>query len=263
MNKNFLTKQKLRTTQPHKGEHTAFPTRPSARALTTRTLTRALTTRQTRSFENKSNKSFVNKQLCQQELWPTRQQQELGQPELWTTSMTTTRRRASYSLMSPTLLFSFRFIFMIGIFTSNSFQPSFNLDSFITCWVRELVKHDELKTSFQNELGQDQLRTACWTKKVDRNNELHKHLLQKETMEHLQDDQLQTQEPAAPKEEDSSASAKLLQEQDLEINQKKIACHQQEHSDVQREEVQLQELQLSKPLRSNSKRKSLRRRSSL
>ena len=47
VNKSFLAKQKLRTTQPHKGEHIAFPTRPSE------------------SFDNKNlDKSFDNKNLA-------------------------------------------------------------------------------------------------------------------------------------------------------------------------------------------------------
>ena len=82
---------------------------------------------------------------------------------------------------------------MIGIFTSNSLPPSFALDSFITCWVLELVEHDELTTSFQEkELGnKDELLTTCWKEEFETYNELHKTLLQKETVEHLQVDQLQ------------------------------------------------------------------------
>ena len=147
---------------------------------------------------------------------------------------------------------------MIGIFTSNSFPPSFNLDSFITRWVRELVKHDELKTSFQKkELGnQDQLRTTCWTKEVDNDNELHKHLLQKEMMQHLQDGQLQH------KKQQNQRIAQLQQNfctnKKLVITQKKTPCHQQEHSDVQ-----LQELQLTKPFDEHQQKKELEKKEPL
>ena len=137
---------------------------------------------------------------------------------------------------------------MIGIFTSNSFQPSFNLDSFITCWVRELIKHDELKTSFQNELGQDQLRTACLTKEVDNDNQLHKHLLQKEMMEHLQNGQL---------------PQNFCKNKKLVINQKETAYHQQEHSDVQQEAAQLRALQLSKPFEEPQQKDELEKKEQL
>ena len=152
---------------------------------------------------------------------------------------------------------------MMGIFTSNSFQPSFNLDSFITCWIRELVKHAELKTSFHNELGQDQLRTACWTKKADRNNELHKHLLQKETMEHLQDDQLRHKNQQHQRKRIAQLQQNFCQNKKLEINQKKTACHQQEHSDVQREAAQLRELQLSKPVEEQHQNEELEKKEQL
>ena len=263
VNKNFLTKQKLRTTHPHKGEHTAFPTRPSARALSTRALTRALITRALPTALTAPIALTTTTALIPTRALSTRALSTRALPtRAWpTTSLTTTRRRASYSLMSPTLLFSFRFIFRIGIFTSNSLQPSFNLDSLITCWDRELVKHDELKTSFQNELGRDQLRTACWTKKVDITNELHKHLLQKETMEHLQDDQLQH------KQQQHQSKAQLQQNlcnnKKLDINQKKIACHHQEHSDVHREAAQLRELHLTKPLEDQQQKEELEKKEQL
>ena len=282
VNKNFFTKQKLRTTQPHKGEQAAFTTITlPTRALTTRAFittasTRALTTRT--STTTWTTRALTRALTTLTRPWTTRTStRALPTRALPTTSLTTTRSRASYSLMSPTLLFSFRFIFMIGIFTSNSLPPSFNLDSFITCWDRELVKHDELKTSFQKkQLGNKHQLTTCWTKEVDNDNELLKHLLQKEMMEHLKDGQLRNKKQqhkiTTQLQQHLCKNEKLVINQEIEKKNlrassrrslRTTACTKQQLSAAHLEEVQLQDLQLSKPLGEQQQKKELEKKEQL
>ena len=165
---------------------------------------------------------------------------------------------------------------MIDIFTSSSLQPSFILDSFI-CWDLELVEHDEPTTSFgKKQLGnKNQLLTTCLAEKVEHHNELHKPLLQQETVEQLTAWSAQLQQNLCK-------NKKLVINQEIEKKNfqhgifkvtsfaassmrslQTTACTQQELSAANLEAVQLQELQLSKPFEEQQQKEELEKKEQL
>ena len=188
--------------------------------------------------------------------------------------------------MSPRVLSSFMFIFMVGIFTSNSFPPSLALDSFITCWVLELVEHDELTTSFKEKSLATRMSFSqlAGKKRLSTTMSFTKLFCSKRQWSTFRLISFRTRSSrtqittwSAQLQQNLCENKKLVTNPEIDKTSfqkhgifkvtslpapsmrslRKTACTQKDHAEAHLEEVQLHELQLSKPFEEQQQKEEL------
>ena len=189
VNNSFhLAPEQLSKQKPHKGEPTAFATRPLAASSTRSTKPAWRSRSSTRAWSNNASTTAFASRSATATSSNIALSNRSSSRALRTTSSKpiSGTTRSSRSLMTTSLCLSFMLVFE-GIFASSSLPPSFPTSSLINCKDLELEKPHEHITSFGKKLVEkEELIISCWESELENQHELCKSLLQKETLEHLQ-----------------------------------------------------------------------------